>query len=162
MGNNINKRNAGHFKKKVTLSHVYNEVTCEPTITRYASIVTKALKILSVLTNTQCGNPVSHGTRQSDSRFLSRLSPAFPVYGCHSGDDALSQFLKIIWHGWYVDDILDIPPAVTQLLHNWSSKTAGYRTPFAVESPFCNTVSPGGGGPNHFPASITNKLWEFF
>jgi hypothetical protein len=25
-----------------------------------------------------------------------------PVYGCHSGDDALSQFLKIIWQGWYV------------------------------------------------------------
>jgi hypothetical protein len=35
---------------------------------------------------------------------------------------------------------------------------AGYRTPFAVESPFCNTVSSGGGGPKHFPASITNKL----
>jgi hypothetical protein len=30
-----------------------------------------------------------------------------------------------------------------------------------VESPFCNTVFPGGGGPKHFPASITNKLWEF-
>jgi hypothetical protein len=38
----------------------------------------------------------------------------------------------------------------------------GYRTPCAVVSPFCNTVSPGGGGgPKHFPASITNKLWEF-
>jgi hypothetical protein len=24
------------------------------------------------------------------------------VYGCHRGDDALSQFLKIIWQGWYV------------------------------------------------------------
>jgi hypothetical protein len=35
---------------------------------------------------------------------------------------------------------------------------SGYRTPFAVESPFCNTVCPGGGGPKHFPASITNKL----
>jgi hypothetical protein len=33
-----------------------------------------------------------------------------PVYGCHSDDDALSQFLKIIWQGWYVDDVLDIPP----------------------------------------------------
>jgi hypothetical protein len=38
---------------------------------------------------------------------------------------------------------------------------AGYRMPFAVESPFCNTVSSGGGGPKHFPASITSKLWEF-
>jgi hypothetical protein len=27
-----------------------------------------------------------------------------PVYGCHCGDDALSQFLKIIWQGWYADD----------------------------------------------------------
>jgi hypothetical protein len=31
-----------------------------------------------------------------------------------------------------------------------------YRTPFAVKSPFCNTVSPGGEGPKHFPASVTN------
>jgi hypothetical protein len=35
---------------------------------------------------------------------------------------------------------------------------AGHRKSFAVESPFCNTVSPGGGGPKHFPTSITNKL----
>jgi hypothetical protein len=43
-----------------------------------------------------------------------------PVYGCHSGDDALSQFLKIIWQGWYVDDVLDMPPSrctyVTELV----------------------------------------------
>jgi hypothetical protein len=39
---------------------------------------------------------------------------------------------------------------------------AGYRTPFSVESPFCNTVSPGGGGLKHFPAPITNKLWGFY
>jgi hypothetical protein len=25
-----------------------------------------------------------------------------PVYGCHSGDGALSQFLTIIWQRWYV------------------------------------------------------------
>jgi hypothetical protein len=31
-----------------------------------------------------------------------------------------------------------------------------YRTPLAVESPFCNTVSPGDGGSKHFPASVTN------
>jgi hypothetical protein len=46
---------------------------------RYALIVRKALKVLiCYLTNTQCGNPVSHGTRQSDSPFLSRLSPVCP------------------------------------------------------------------------------------
>jgi hypothetical protein len=33
-----------------------------------------------------------------------------------------------------------------------------YRTPFPVESPFCNAVSPGGGGPKHLPVSIKNKL----
>jgi hypothetical protein len=33
-----------------------------------------------------------------------------PVYGCHSGDDALSQFLKIIWQERYIDNVLDIPP----------------------------------------------------
>jgi hypothetical protein len=71
--------NTGQFKKKVTLSHVYNEITSEPTVTRYASIGRKALKVLiCYLTNTQCGNPVSHGTRQSDSPFLSRLFPACP------------------------------------------------------------------------------------
>jgi hypothetical protein len=69
----------GQFKKKVTLPHVYNEVTSEPTITRCASIVRKALKVsLCYLKNTQCGNPVSHATRQSDSPFLSRLTPACP------------------------------------------------------------------------------------
>jgi hypothetical protein len=57
----------------------FYEVTSEPAITRYASIVRKALKVLiCYLKNTQYGNPVSHGTRQSDSPFLSRLSPACP------------------------------------------------------------------------------------
>jgi hypothetical protein len=69
----------GQFKKKITLSHVYNEVINEPAITWYATIVRKALKVLiGYLTNTQCGNPVSHDTRQSDSPFLSRLFPACP------------------------------------------------------------------------------------
>jgi hypothetical protein len=57
----------------------FYEVTSEPAITRYTSIVRKALKVLiCYLTNTQCRNPVSHGTRQSDSPFLSRFSPACP------------------------------------------------------------------------------------
>jgi hypothetical protein len=43
----------------------------------HASIVRKALRVLiCYLTNTQCGNSVSHSTRQSDSPFPSRLSPA--------------------------------------------------------------------------------------
>jgi hypothetical protein len=33
------------FKKKVALLHVYNEVTSEPTVTRYTTIVRKTLKI---------------------------------------------------------------------------------------------------------------------
>jgi hypothetical protein len=69
------------FKNKAILSHVYSEVTSEPKITRYASIIRKALKVLiCYLTNTRCGNLVSHGTRQSDSPFLSRLSPACPCF----------------------------------------------------------------------------------
>jgi hypothetical protein len=36
----------GQFKKKITLSHIYNEVTSEPTITRYTTIVRKTLKVL--------------------------------------------------------------------------------------------------------------------
>jgi hypothetical protein len=35
----------GQLKTKVTLSHVYNEVTNEPTITRYTTIVRKTLKV---------------------------------------------------------------------------------------------------------------------
>jgi hypothetical protein len=35
----------GEFKKKATLSHVYNEVTSEPTITRYTTTVRKTLKV---------------------------------------------------------------------------------------------------------------------
>jgi hypothetical protein len=41
----VNQSNTRQFKKKVTLSHVYNEVTSEPTLTRYASIVKKTLKV---------------------------------------------------------------------------------------------------------------------
>jgi hypothetical protein len=33
-----------------------------------------------------------------------------PVYGFHRGDVELSQFLKIIWQRWYIDNILDITP----------------------------------------------------
>jgi hypothetical protein len=35
----------GRFKKKVTLSYVYNEVTSEPAITRYTEIIWKTLKV---------------------------------------------------------------------------------------------------------------------
>jgi hypothetical protein len=37
--------NTGQLKKEVTISHVYNEVTSEPTITRYTTIVRKTLKV---------------------------------------------------------------------------------------------------------------------
>jgi hypothetical protein len=37
------KKNTGQFKKKVTLSHVYNEVTSEPAITRYTTIDMKTI-----------------------------------------------------------------------------------------------------------------------
>jgi hypothetical protein len=33
------------FKKKVTLSHIYSEVTSEPTITRYTTTVKKTLEV---------------------------------------------------------------------------------------------------------------------
>jgi hypothetical protein len=37
--------NTGQFKKKVTFSHVYNEVTTEPTITRNTTSGRKTLKV---------------------------------------------------------------------------------------------------------------------
>jgi hypothetical protein len=38
----------GQFKKKVTLSHVYNDVTNEPTITRYTTIVRKTQSLFVI------------------------------------------------------------------------------------------------------------------
>jgi hypothetical protein len=35
------------------------------------------------------------------------------------------------------------------------------RTPVAVESPFCNTVSPGGGGQNTFPRQLQTNFESF-
>jgi hypothetical protein len=35
----------GQFKKKITLTHVYNEVSSEPTITRFSTIERKTLKV---------------------------------------------------------------------------------------------------------------------
>jgi hypothetical protein len=46
------KLNTEQLKKKVTHSRVYNEVTSEPTITRYTTIVRKTLKV-SVLPDTE-------------------------------------------------------------------------------------------------------------
>jgi hypothetical protein len=109
-----NTKRTGQFKKKVTLSHVYNEVISEPTIKRYGSTVRKSLKVLiCYLTNTQTlnvGTPCHTAHVNPIIHFCPDSLQHVPVYGCHSGDDALSQFLKIIWQGWYVDDVLDIPP----------------------------------------------------
>jgi hypothetical protein len=44
-GDIIGMINTGQFKKKVTLPHVHNEATSEPTITRFSTIVTKTLKV---------------------------------------------------------------------------------------------------------------------
>jgi hypothetical protein len=46
----IRRKYTEQFKKKVTLSHVYNEVTSEPTITWYTTIVRKTLKVCLQLT----------------------------------------------------------------------------------------------------------------
>jgi hypothetical protein len=37
--------NTGQLKKKVTLLHIYDEVTSEHTITRFPTIVRKTLKV---------------------------------------------------------------------------------------------------------------------
>jgi hypothetical protein len=96
-------------KRRLRVSHVYDEVTSEPTIMRYTTIVRKALKVLiSDITNTQCGKPMSHGTHQCHSHFCPDSFQHVPVYVCHSDDDVLSQFLKIIWQGWYTDDVFGI------------------------------------------------------
>jgi hypothetical protein len=48
------------FKKKVTLSHVYNEVTGEPTITRYATVVRKTKSLFGIDTR-KCFGRCSQG-----------------------------------------------------------------------------------------------------
>jgi hypothetical protein len=79
--------NKGQFRKKVTLSHVQNEVTSEPIIMRYTAIVRKTLKSLFVIDAGKCFWP---------------------------------------------------PPTGETVLQKG------------------DTVSPGGGGPKHFPESLTN------
>jgi hypothetical protein len=50
----------GQFKKKATLSHVCNEVTSEPTITRYTTIVRKT-QSLFVIDAGKCFGPPPPG-----------------------------------------------------------------------------------------------------
>jgi hypothetical protein len=152
----------GQLKKKVTLSHVYNEVTSEPTITRFTAIVRKALKVLvCYLTNTQYGNPVSHAHVNPIVHFCPDSLQHVPVYGCHSGDDALSQFLKIIWQGWYIDDVLDLPQPLhscyrvghrkmqdTERLLLWSRH-------FATRSPLAVAAR------NNFPRQLQTNFESF-
>jgi hypothetical protein len=52
--------------------------------------------------------------------------------------------MKMVFLDWWINSET-CGTAIAQLLQSWSSQIAGYRTPFAVKSPFCNTVSPGGG-----------------
>jgi hypothetical protein len=82
------------LKKKVTLSHVHNEVTSEPTITRYTTVRKTRGKMFRV----------AAARVDRVAKWGLRRKKAFCIL------------------------------------------------------PFCNTVSPGGGGPKHFQASITNKL----
>jgi hypothetical protein len=106
----------GQFKKKVTLLYVYNEVTSEPTITRYASVVRKALKVLiCYLTNTHCGNPMSHGTRQSDSPFLSRHSPACPCLWLPQWQCCARLHRATSFSGSIVKDVVYVPPLPNDL-----------------------------------------------
>jgi hypothetical protein len=103
--------NTEQFKKNVTASHIYNEVTSEPTITRYASIVRKTLKFWHVKLQTLNVETQSHTAHVNPIvHFCPDSLQHVRVYGSHSGIDTLSQFLNIILQGWYVDDVLGIPP----------------------------------------------------
>jgi hypothetical protein len=50
----------GQFRKKVTLSHVYNEVTTEPTIMRYTTVVRKTQNLF-VIDMVKCFRPLPPG-----------------------------------------------------------------------------------------------------
>jgi hypothetical protein len=75
---------------------------------RYASIVRKALKaLICFLTNSQCGNPVSHGTRQSNSPFFSRLSPGYTCLWLPQrrwcAVSILEDHLAGVVRGWWIN-----------------------------------------------------------
>jgi hypothetical protein len=64
---------------KVTLSHVYTEVTSEPTITRYATIVRKNSQSLFVIEAGKCFGPPPPGDtvlKNGDSTAKGVLYPA--------------------------------------------------------------------------------------
>jgi hypothetical protein len=110
---------------------------------RYASIVRKSLKFLYVTLQTLNVRTPCH---------TAHVNPT--VHFCPdslqhvSGDDALSHFLKIRG-GTYTTAL-----TYSQPLHSCPYK-------IAVESPYCNTVSPGGGGPNTFPRQLLTNFESF-
>jgi hypothetical protein len=69
----------GQFKKKVTLSHAYNDVTSEPTITRYTTIVRKKSESLFAIDAGKCFGPPPPGEtvlQNGDSTAEDVLYPA--------------------------------------------------------------------------------------
>jgi hypothetical protein len=90
----------GQFKKKVTLSHVYNEVTSEPTITRHTTIVRKTLKSLFVIDVGKCFGPPPGETvlQNGDSTAKSVLYPA-------------------VWKGQLCNNCATAVPHVSELIH---------------------------------------------
>jgi hypothetical protein len=97
--------NTGQLKKKATLPHVYNEVNSEPTITRYASIVRKTLRVTNVLQTLNGGTPCHTAYVNSIVHFCTDSLQHVRVYGCHSGDDApdLTPCDFFLWA--YVKDV---------------------------------------------------------
>jgi hypothetical protein len=85
----------GQLKKKVTLSHVYNEVTSEPTITRYAAIGSSQNAFCCVVAILQNGLPWRRRPQNTFPRQLQAYFESFPNNCCISRDCRLTGYFII-------------------------------------------------------------------
>jgi hypothetical protein len=89
--------NTGQFKNKVTLSHVYNEVTSEPTITWCKTIVRKTLNSRLATRHFATRSPLAAAARNTFPRQLQTNFDSFPN-NCISRDCRLTGYFIInVW-----------------------------------------------------------------
>jgi hypothetical protein len=84
----------GKFKKKVTLSHVYNEVTNEPAITQYTTIVLYPERLLLWSRHFATRSPLAAAARYTFRRQLQTNFESFPN-NCISRDWRLTGYFII-------------------------------------------------------------------
>jgi hypothetical protein len=89
--------NTGQFKKNVTLSHVYNEVTSEPTITRHTTIVLYTERLVPWSRHSATQFPLAATAPNTFSRQLQTNFDSFPNDCCISRDCRLIGYWLLLY-----------------------------------------------------------------